>query len=71
MRGPRTGSLPRLLTVSEVAERLHFSRGTIYAWAASGRLPCHRLGRQIRFDEGDLIRWLEAQEAQKEGRPNA
>ena len=53
-----------ILTVREVAHWLKLRPSTIYAWAASGKLPCLRLGSRIRFTRSDLLRWLEAR---KEG----
>lgn len=59
---PRT--LPRLLTLSEVAEQLQLSEKTIRRMIAGGRMPCVRIGRQLRFLPGDVFRWLVAR---KEG----
>lgn len=44
----------RLLTVTEVAERLRISPGTAYRHCASGVLPAIKLGGAIRVDEDDL-----------------
>ena len=54
----------RLLTPSEVADRLRVSIDWVQAHA-SGRkqpkLPCRRLGKLIRFLESDLQAFLEQQ----------
>ena len=57
-------SLRPLLTVSELAETLRTSEKTIRRMVAARRIPCVRIGRQIRFVPGDVLRMLEAQ---KEG----
>ena len=43
-----------LLTIQEVADRLHLSTKTIRRMIADGRLPSHRIGRSIREQPGDL-----------------
>jgi len=66
--GPaRMGSdsvLPRLLTLSEVAEILRVSPKTVRRMAALRRIPCVRFGRGLRFFPGDVLAWLSAR---KEG----
>ena len=57
-------SLPRLLTVPEVAEALQVSPKTVCRLAALRRLPCVRFGRTLRFVPGDVLAWLSAR---KEG----
>lgn len=52
--------LDDILTADEVADWLRFRPSTIYAWAASGKLPCVRLGGRIRFLRCDVLRWIEA-----------
>jgi len=53
-----------LLTVTEVAHWLQLRPKTIYAWAASRRIPCVRIGNRIRFRRYEVLRWIEAR---KEG----
>jgi excisionase family DNA binding protein len=49
-----------LLTIREVAEFLHLDEKTVRRWAAQGRIPCVRLGRALRFERGDVFRWVSA-----------
>lgn len=49
-----------LLTIAEVAELLRTSEQTVRRLVAARRIPCLRIGRQIRFVPGDVFRWLEA-----------
>lgn len=58
------GVVEQLLTVTELAERLQLSEKTIRRMIAGGRLPCVRLGRQLRFSTSDIVRWVSAR---KEG----
>jgi excisionase family DNA binding protein len=53
-------ALQRLLTIVEVADHLRLSEKTLRRLIARGRIPCVRIGRQIRFLPGDVFRWLEA-----------
>jgi excisionase family DNA binding protein len=46
------------LTVSELAEILNVSRAFLYRLAASGRVPCLRLGAAVRFDPTSVAAWL-------------
>jgi excisionase family DNA binding protein len=49
----------RLLTLDEVAQRLHLSRRTIERMVAAELLPAFRVGpRTIRIDPDELEEWL-------------
>lgn len=50
--------LPRLYTVRETATYAQVSAKTIRRWLMSGVLPFHRLGRNIRIAEADLLAFL-------------
>jgi excisionase family DNA binding protein len=50
----------RLLTVEELADWLRLKPSTVYAWAASGKLPSVRIGNRLRFQRSDVLRWIEA-----------
>ena len=49
----------RLLTATQVAERLGVKPGWVWAQARAGRIPHVQLGRYRRFREEALDRWLE------------
>ena len=58
-------SLDRLLTVVELAEYLNVPPTTIYAWRYRGKGPQgFRVGRHLRFREGDVEEWLRRQLAE-------
>jgi len=59
----------RLLDAKEIAERLGVPESWVRESARSGAMPCVRLGRYIRFDLGDVEKWLE--ECKRPGRPIA
>jgi excisionase family DNA binding protein len=58
--GPGLTSLPRLYTVAQTAAYAQTSEKTVRRWLNSGVLPCHRLGRQIRIAEADLLAFIAA-----------
>ena len=51
-------ALPRLYTVAATAAYAQTSQKTVRRWLKSGLLPFHRLGRQIRIVEDDLLAFL-------------
>jgi excisionase family DNA binding protein len=53
---------PRLLTTDEAAEFLGVSAGTLAVWrcVARYRLPFVKIGRSVRYDESDLLAWMES-----------
>ena len=60
---PSRGNGP-LLTIRDLAEYLGVSEKTVRRLQAAGRIPFVRVGRGIRFDPGDVFRWISAR---KEG----
>ena len=59
----------RLLSVQEVAELLQVPVSTIYQWQYRGRGPKPmRVGRYLRFDPRDVVRWLEGRKPSSWGR---
>lgn len=55
-----SNTLPRLLTLSEVAAALQLSPKTIRRLVARRSLRCIRVGRVLRFSPADLLRFVEA-----------
>ena len=52
-------SLPLLLTIQEVADRLRVNEKTVRRWIDTQELPAFKLGRQWRISEQDLRRFLQ------------
>jgi len=48
----------KLFTAFEVAERLRLHVETVYRLIHNGALPALKVGRQWRFAEADLQRWM-------------
>lgn len=53
-----------LLTTRQVQEILRVDRTTIYRMVEGGQLPAIRVGKQWRFAQADLDRWLQSGTAQ-------
>lgn len=49
----------KLLTVKEISELLQAKPSTIYAWAEQGIIPAIKINGLLRFDEGDILVWIE------------
>jgi excisionase family DNA binding protein len=52
-------TLPRLLTIDQLAEHLGTSRRHLRRLIAERRIPYVKIGRLIRFDPHDIADWLE------------
>ncbi len=57
-RNRHGSALPRLLSVDSVAAELAVSTKTVRRWISTERLPTHRLGRQLRISEVDLLAFI-------------
>ena len=59
---PTISVRPRLLTTEEAAEYLGCSPGTLAVWRCLARypLPYVKIGRRVRYDEADLLAWMES-----------
>ena len=47
-----------LLTIKDLAEQLRIKPGTLYSWAAQGKIPCRKIHGLVRFDPLEIDRWL-------------
>ncbi len=57
----------KLLTVSELSEKLNISKSTILNWARQGKIPAIKLGRQWRFKLLDVEMWLKTKSTNFQG----
>lgn len=53
-------TLPALLTIGQIAERLQVSTKSIRRWIGEGELIAHRIGHQWRVSESDLQTFIRA-----------
>jgi excisionase family DNA binding protein len=57
-RSRKPSALPLLYSVGMVAEMLNVSPRTVRRWISAGLLPVHRLGRQLRISDPDLVAFV-------------
>jgi excisionase family DNA binding protein len=50
--------MQKILTISEVAERLGMHPVSVYRLVKEARLPVFRIGRMLRFDADELEKWM-------------
>ena len=60
---PVAGQAPKILTVAQVAELLQIPKSSVYEKTRVRRggvppLPCRRVGKYLRFFEGEVLSWL-------------
>jgi excisionase family DNA binding protein len=51
-------SLRKLLTTEEVSDLLGISKEATWRYVRSRRIPAIHIGRQVRFDEMEILEWL-------------
>ena len=52
-------ALPEFFSPAEIAPILSVSRATAYRMAASGKLPCLRLGKRVIISKVHLKEWVD------------
>lgn len=52
--------LPRLLTIDQLADHLGVTPRHVRRLIAERRVPFLKVGRFVRFDPGDIAKWLDA-----------
>jgi excisionase family DNA binding protein len=58
----RVEKLPGALTATELATLLNMGRTAVYEMAATGRIPCIRIGSTVRFDPSRTATWIREHE---------
>jgi putative molybdopterin biosynthesis protein len=49
-----------IYTIPEVARYLKLSRSKVYLLVTQKKIPCIRIGRNVRIRQSDLETWIEA-----------
>ena len=57
MKSKRHTVAPSVLTVGELADYLHISRGTLYSLLKRNELPAFKVGHHWRFTMEEIDRW--------------
>jgi len=58
----RKVKMEKLLTIDELAKVLSVKKSTIYQWVHLGLIPHIKVGRLLRFKEGNIQKWLISRE---------
>lgn len=66
MHHSEESALPRLIGVTEAADRLGLAKRTVYVLIASGRLECCRIGKRILIQATDLERFVHRHHSDRE-----
>lgn len=48
----------RWLSVDEIAHHLGVSKVSIYKWSEAGKMPTHKVGRQLKFKASEVDKWV-------------
>lgn len=55
---------PKMLTEQDVVSMTGLARGTLAYWRHAGQGPrSYKLGRRVRYDETDVLAWIQQQKA--------
>jgi len=68
MQNPKSGQQDIFLSTAAVARWLGISPRTVCFWAECGEIPALKVGRQWRFREEEIRRWLETTQEKLFGR---
>lgn len=50
----------QLMNIGELSKRIGVSVNTIYSWVAQRKIPFVKICGTLRFDVGDIERWIDA-----------
>ncbi|MBL7197932.1 MAG: helix-turn-helix domain-containing protein [Candidatus Omnitrophica bacterium] len=53
------------LTIDELSEYLKIPKSTLYKMTTTKKIPCVKIGRQLRFRKSAIDNWVEKQEISK------
>ena len=56
----------KYVTVKRISEITGIKEKTLYDWAGKGRIPSRKVEKLVRFNEEEIIRWMESRAPAKE-----
>ena len=62
-------AMEKLLTPKQLSEFLQVDLSTVYLWTHTEFLPFYKLGRSVRFAEGEVLEWVNQRKRKSAGRP--
>ena len=60
--------MEKLLTPKQLSELLQVDQSTVYLWTHTEFLPFYKLGRSVRFAEGEVLEWVNQRKRKSSGR---
>ena len=63
----RTDTLPRLLTIDQLAEQLGITVRHVRRLIAERRVPYLKVGKLVRFDPAEIAGWLDEVRVRRSG----
>ena len=60
--------MEKLLTPKQLSELLQVDLSTVYLWTHTEFLPFYKLGRSVRFAEGEVLEWVSQRKRKSSGR---
>jgi excisionase family DNA binding protein len=60
-------AMSKIMTATEVARYLGLNVGTVYNYAAKGRIPAFRVGKQLRFEKDKIDAYMESRGIDRKG----
>jgi len=60
-------TIPRWLSVQEIATHLGVQRATIYKWITRKNMPAHKVGRLWKFQVDEVNAWVRSGKAAQSG----
>ena len=56
---------PDFFMIDELCKYLRIAKSTIYKYSKSKKIPCFKIGRQLRFRKQSIDDWVKTQESLK------
>ncbi len=54
-------TIRHLISITELSSILDIKTPTLYAWVQQHRIPYVKVGRLVKFDMGDIEKWIATQ----------
>jgi excisionase family DNA binding protein len=58
MTNSKLDSIPELMSIDQLAQRLGITVRHVRRLVAERRVPCYKVGRLVRFDPDEIGEWL-------------
>ena len=59
------GETMQLMNVKQVSQMLAVKESTLYDWVEKNKIPYRKMGRLVRFNHDEIVRWLKNLKGEK------